>query len=98
MFDLVHRALARCLVRTTTDNFRSMPKPAAGEMIVGDFDHHPWVYRFPFAGSFGTPPARATRCVARETRRLLERFELFCQSSPLARLESGRKSHVIEQA
>jgi hypothetical protein len=39
LLDLVHGALVRTLIRSPSQDGRAMPKPAAGEVIVGNLDN-----------------------------------------------------------
>src|SRR5438034_11118617 len=78
MLHLVHCALARVFVRTPPKKFCAMPKPAAGEMIVGNFHDNFRINRFPFACAVRTPAARSSGRVAGESGWLLRRFKFFC--------------------
>src|SRR3954447_10089043 len=98
MLHLVHRALLRGLVRTVTMDLCSVPESAAGEMIIGDFDHNLRIDRLPFAGSFRAPAARPAGSIPSESRFLPERLELFREGRAFGRLKSGRKPDVMEQA
>ena len=95
---LVHRALAGRVVGTIPEDLRSVPKPAAREMIVGDLDDDLRSDRFPFAGSFRAPAAWTAGRVAGKSRWFLERFELFRQRWALAHFECRGESNVMEQA
>src|SRR5438477_12524341 len=98
MRHLIHRALLRRFVGTPTQNLRAVTEPAAGKMIVGDFDDDLRIDRFPFAGSFRTPAARAAGGVASESGFLFQRFKFLCERAPLVSLERRSETDVMEQA
>ncbi len=77
MLHLVHCALARVFVRTPPKKFCAMPKPAAGEMIVGNFHDNFRINRFPFACAVRAPAARSSGRVAGESGWFLQRFKFF---------------------
>src|SRR5438477_8118893 len=97
MRHLIHRALLRRFVGTPTQNLRAVTEPAAGKMIVGDFHDYLRIDRFPFAGSFRAPAARAAGGVASESGLLFERFKFLCERTPFAGFERRSETDVMQQ-
>src|SRR6478609_12128774 len=64
--DLVHGALFRRLVGAPAEEAGAVAEAAAGEVVVFDFDDQFRSERFPFAGAFGAPAARAAGRLAGE--------------------------------
>src|SRR5207244_7164513 len=98
MLDLVHGALAWHFVGTPAQDFRSMPKTPAGEMIICDFDHDLRSDRFPLASPLRTPTTRAARRVTCESRWFSQRLEFFCQSAAVACFKGGRETDMVKQS
>src|SRR4051794_18312449 len=98
MLHLIRRALLRRLVGAVRMDLRSVPKPAAGKMVVGYFDHDLRIDRFPFPCSFSAPAARAAGSISGETRFLPKRFEFFRQGRAFARFECRSEADMMEQA
>src|SRR3954453_5571074 len=79
-----------------------MSEAAAGAVVVFDFDDQLRAERFPFAGAFGAPAARAARRLAGEAaalaRRLAELFDLRRELLALAGGEGRAEPDVVEEA
>ena len=67
---LRRRALRGLLVGAPAQEFRPVAKATAGEMVELHFNHQLGIERFPLAGAFAAPPARASGCFSGEARRL----------------------------
>src|SRR5205085_9075112 len=79
------------------DEPRAMAETASGEVIVTDFHHQLRLERLPFHRPLRAPPAQSTRGMARESRRLDQRLELFQQALSLVSFQPGAKPDMIEQ-
>src|SRR5262245_705906 len=77
MLDLVHRALTRVFVGSPAQKSCAVSKPAAGKMIVRNFDDYFRGDGFPFGAALCAPPTRSSGCVACESRWFLQRFKFF---------------------
>ena len=77
MLHLVHGALARIFVRSPAQKSCAVSKPAAGKMIVGDFNDNLWRDWFPFAGALRAPTARSSGRVAGESRWFFQSLQIF---------------------
>src|SRR5438552_13545910 len=97
LFDLIHRALARRLVRAPPHQPRAVPEAVAAEMIVTNLDDELGPERLPFAGAFGRPAAGAARRLAGEAWRLDQPFQFFRQGLAFARLDVRGEPDVIEE-
>src|SRR5438093_12137189 len=97
MLHLVHCALARVFVGTPPKKFCAMPKPAAGEMVVGNFHDNFRINWFPFACAIRAPTAGSSGRVAGESGWFLQRFEFFCELPAFRCLERRGESDVMEQ-
>ena len=78
MLDLIHRAPTRIFVGTPAQESRAVSKPAAGKVIVCNFDDHFGRDRFPFAASFCDPATRASGRIASESRWFSQQFKFSC--------------------
>ena len=74
-FHLIHRALARCFVRTPAKKLCAVPEPPAREMVVGNFHNCFGSDWFPFASAIGAPAAGSAGRIASKSRWFPERFE-----------------------
>lgn len=75
---LIHRALMRVFVRTPSKKFCTVPKSAAGKMVIRNFDDDLWSDRFSFVRAIRTPTAGSSRGVASKSGWFFERFKFFC--------------------
>src|SRR5437868_6273419 len=95
---LVHGALAGCLVRSPAQETRPMTKSAAGEVVVLDLDDELWLERLPLCGSFGAPAAWTSWCLASEAGFLDQLFELGCELLLVLGGQAGAEPHVMKEA
>src|SRR5438132_5789872 len=93
--DLIERALPRRFVFSPSNDSCAVTKTVASEMIVGYFYHYFGIDRLPFAAAFGTPTTWPAGSVSGKARRFAQRFEFFCQSTLVSRLESGSEPDVM---
>src|SRR5690348_11032196 len=98
VFDLSSSALPGRFVGSPAEQMGSMPKPAAGEMVVGNLYHPLGRKRLPFFASPGAPSAWATGFVARKSRRLDRLFELGGESRAVFKGDGRGKPDVVEFA
>src|SRR5688572_10573836 len=98
LLDLLHRALARRLVRAPAKEGRAVTEAAAAEVVVADFDDELGVERLPFGAALRAPAARAAGRVAGEAGRLDELLEPLRERGLVLGADRRAEADVVEQA
>src|SRR6185437_5812708 len=98
LVELLKSALGWLLIRSPPEDGCAVAEAAAGEMIVGHFDHVFRLDRLPLRRAFCRPSAGTTRSISGKTSIMLHRLQLVAESHLVLGFDTRGKSYMVKQA